>query len=57
VSALDDSQMTAARAEAGPHLIEAGPGTGKTRTLIARIEWLLERVRIPVHLTAGSDSI
>ena len=27
---------------AGPHLIEAGPGTGKTRTLIARIEWLLE---------------
>ena len=43
VSALDDSQMTAARAEAGPHLIEAGPGTGKTRTLIARIEWLLER--------------
>ena len=43
VSALDDSQMTAARAEAGPHLIEAGPGTGKTRTLIARIEWLLEQ--------------
>lgn len=41
--ALDDSQKTAARAEAGPHLIEAGPGTGKTRTLIARIEWLLER--------------
>ena len=40
--ALDDSQKTAARAEAGPHLIEAGPGTGKTRTLIARIEWLLE---------------
>ena len=41
--ALDDSQKTAARAEAGPHLIEAGPGTGKTRTLIARIEWLLEQ--------------
>ena len=43
VSALDDSQKTAARADAGPHLIEAGPGTGKTRTLIARIEWLLEQ--------------
>ena len=43
VSALDDSQKTAARAAAGPHLIEAGPGTGKTRTLIARIEWLLEQ--------------
>ena len=41
--ALDHSQETAARAEAGPHLIEAGPGTGKTRTLIARIEWLLEQ--------------
>ena len=43
VSALDDSQKIAARAEAGPHLIEAGPGTGKTRTLVARIEWLLEQ--------------
>ena len=41
--ALDASQKAAAEAEAGPHLIEAGPGTGKTRTLIARIEWLLER--------------
>ena len=41
--ALDASQKVAAEAEAGPHLIEAGPGTGKTRTLIARIEWLLER--------------
>ena len=40
---LDDSQKTAASAEPGPHLIEAGPGTGKTRTLIARVEWLLER--------------
>ena len=41
--ALDDSQKTAAMAEPGPHLIEAGPGTGKTRTLIARIQWLLEQ--------------
>ena len=40
---LDASQKAAAEAEAGPHLIEAGPGTGKTQTLIARIEWLLER--------------
>ena len=39
--ALDDSQKTAARAESGPQLIEAG--TGKTRTLIARIEWLLQQ--------------
>ena len=41
--ALDTSQRTAAEAESGPHLIEAGPGTGKTRTLIARIDWLLNR--------------
>ena len=39
----DASQKTAAEAESGPHLIEAGPGTGKTRTLIARVEWLLSR--------------
>ncbi len=48
--ALDDSQKTAARAEAGPHLIEAGPGTGKTRTLIARIEWLLEQGADPTSI-------
>ena len=41
--ALDNSQKTAAGAEPGPHLIEAGPGTGKTRTLIARINWLLQQ--------------
>ena len=41
--ALDASQRTAAEAESGSHLIEAGPGTGKTRTLIARIDWLLNR--------------
>ena len=41
--APDSSQRAAAEAESGPHLIEAGPGTGKTRTLIARIGWLLDR--------------
>ena len=48
--ALDVSQKTAAEAEAGPHLIEAGPGTGKTRTLIARIEWLLQRGVDPISI-------
>ena len=43
VPAPDASQRAAAEAESGPHLIEAGPGTGKTRTLIARIGWLLDR--------------
>ena len=41
--APDSSQRAAAEVESGPHLIEAGPGTGKTRTLIARIGWLLDR--------------
>ncbi|HEX9038086.1 MAG TPA: UvrD-helicase domain-containing protein [Ktedonobacterales bacterium] len=36
---LDDSQREAALA-AGPALIVAGPGTGKTRTLVARVGWL-----------------
>lgn len=49
---LDDSQRDAAEAEEGPHLIEAGPGTGKTRTLTARIEWLLKRGVEPSSLLA-----
>ena len=40
---LDDSQRAAAAHEGSPLLVEAGPGTGKTRTLIARIEYLLEK--------------
>jgi DNA helicase-2/ATP-dependent DNA helicase PcrA len=39
---LDDTQAEAAHAPAGPLLVEAGPGTGKTRTLVARVEYLLE---------------
>lgn len=38
---LDDSQAAAAYVDRGPFLLEAGPGTGKTRTLIARILYLL----------------
>lgn len=38
---LDPSQKRAAFAEQGPLLVDAGPGTGKTRTLIARMEHLL----------------
>jgi superfamily I DNA/RNA helicase len=49
---LDDSQRKAAEAEDGPHLVEAGPGTGKTRTLIARIEWLLKRGIDPASILA-----
>ena len=50
--ALDSSQKEAAEAGAGPYLIEAGPGTGKTRTLIARIEWLLNRNTDPASILA-----
>lgn len=49
---LDPSQREAAEAEDGPHLVEAGPGTGKTRTLIARIEWLLKSSVDPASILA-----
>ncbi|ANL68571.1 DNA helicase UvrD-like protein (plasmid) [Rhizobium phaseoli] len=38
---LDESQRIAATWNEGPLLVDAGPGTGKTRTLIHRIEHLL----------------
>lgn len=43
---LDASQAAAARIETGPVLVDAGPGTGKTRTLIARILFLLTEQRV-----------
>lgn len=39
--ALDPSQRNAAEFSDAPLLLEAGPGTGKTRTLVARIVHLL----------------
>lgn len=43
---LDASQRAAATSEACPLLVEAGPGTGKTRTLIARLCHLIQEKRI-----------
>lgn len=40
---LDASLALVAYMGAGPLLLEAGPGTGKTRTLVARLEKLIER--------------
>lgn len=40
---LDPSQRDAACVEHGPVLVEAGPGTGKTRTLVGRVLHLLDR--------------
>lgn len=40
---LDEGQRTAAFHDGKPFLLQAGPGTGKTRTLVARIERLLDQ--------------
>jgi superfamily I DNA/RNA helicase len=40
----DASQLDAAMYVDGPALVNAGPGTGKTATLIARIDYLLEQL-------------
>jgi DNA helicase-2/ATP-dependent DNA helicase PcrA len=40
--ALDDSQNEAATWSKGPLLVDAGPGTGKTRTLVHRIGHVLK---------------
>lgn len=39
---LDESQRIAANSEKTPLLISAGPGTGKTQTLVKRVLFLLE---------------
>jgi DNA helicase-2/ATP-dependent DNA helicase PcrA len=39
---LDDSQSVAVTWDKGPLLLDAGPGTGKTRTLVHRIGHLLD---------------
>lgn len=50
--ALDPSQERAAFAEGGPLLVDAGPGTGKTRTLTARVEYLLASGCAPAAILA-----
>jgi superfamily I DNA/RNA helicase len=37
----DDTQKEAIFATSGPHLVRAGPGTGKTRTLVGRVTRLV----------------
>lgn len=44
---LDTEQQRAARAPIGPTLVSAGPGSGKTRVAIARIEWLINSLSAP----------
>ena len=44
---LDSSQKIAAQIETGPVLVDAGPGTGKTRTLVARLCHLIGERGVP----------
>ncbi len=52
VRRLDNSQREAAHAATGPVLVEAGPGTGKTHTLIGRVLHLLELNHPPSSILA-----
>ena len=48
----NQEQQTAIQAGPGPVLVVAGPGTGKTHTLINRIAWLVEQGENPRHILA-----
>lgn len=45
---LDPHQRAAVTAPDGPVLVFAGAGSGKTRTLVARVAWLIEQ-GVPAH--------
>ncbi len=49
---LNEEQQRAATHEAGPLLILAGAGTGKTRTIVARITWLVAQGVDPARILA-----
>ncbi len=49
---LNPEQQRAATHEAGPLLILAGAGTGKTRTIVARITWLVAQGVDPAKILA-----
>jgi DNA helicase-2/ATP-dependent DNA helicase PcrA len=41
--APDRTQLKAIQADQVPYRVGAGPGTGKTRTLVGRVKWLVEK--------------
>ena len=49
---LNPEQQRAATHESGPLLILAGAGTGKTRTIVARITWLVSQGIAPSSILA-----
>lgn len=48
---LDPLQRQAAHSPEGPIIIIGGPGTGKTRTLVSRVKYLLDSGATPYTLT------
>ena len=51
--ALNPRQLEAVTSEAAVTAVSAGPGTGKTKTLVARIAWLVEELGVrPGEITA-----
>jgi len=42
---LNKAQLSAVTAPEGPILVIAGAGSGKTRTLVYRVAWLIEKVK------------
>lgn len=53
----DDSQLEAITATDEPRQVRAGPGTGKTRTLVGRVAHLIERGEDPSTILALSYSV
>ena len=50
---MNEGQLAAITASAPVVMVTAGPGTGKTRTLVERIAWLVEQQGIrPEEITA-----
>lgn len=52
LNGLNESQKKAVTADDGPLLIVAGPGTGKTLTIVRRISWLLHHGARPEDILA-----
>ncbi len=49
---LNEAQKLAVSSDAGPLLVVAGPGTGKTHTIVRRIAWLVHQGVQPAHILA-----